>query len=222
MSEDIRPPLDHSRRLRPRRGGGRRGDPDLPVRRGAAAAAARARPPSAAGLQAGPETEARARQLQGTAAEGQDGRTADRRGQDELRHLHIALDTKQAPKIANSFAYLTEARLLQRAHLPPDRPRIRRSRAAIRSATGAAARATASSRSRRKISPTPTAVVAMAKTGSDPSGSAGSQFYVVSGSQRRPAARIRAGSATSARAMTWSSGSANWAAVRKKSRNRRS
>ena len=84
-----------------------------------------------------------------------------------------------------SFADLVKQRLLRRPHLPPHRRPASSSRAATRSATARAAPATRSSRAAAEARATRPGIVAMAKTETDPPGTSGSQFFIVTGAQRR-------------------------------------
>ena len=113
----------------------------------------------------------------------------------------IRLDQKTAPNTAASFVSLARNGLLRRHRLPPDRARLRDP-----------GRRPDGHRQRRpgllrRVDKPPAdtvytrGVVAMAKTGDEPPGTAGSQFYVVTGAGRRPAARSTPCSARSSKGM---------------------
>ena len=101
------------------------------------------------------------------------------------------LDQAQSPNASASFVSLVAARVLQRDDLPPDRPRLRDPGRRPDRHAAAAAPATRPSTSRRRAPPTPSASSRWRRPAQQPAGTAGSQFFVVTGAERRPAARLR-------------------------------
>ena len=109
----------------------------------------------------------------------------------------IALAVKQAPETTSSFASLARQRLLRRPDLPAASRPASSSRAAIRAATAPAGRATRSPRHRRRTSATPAAPSRWPRPQTEPPGTSGSQFFVVTAPGRErlavlAAARLRA------------------------------
>ena len=124
--------------------------------------------------------------------------------------FEIALDTERAPKTANSFAFLAEEGFYDDLDLPPDRPRIRdpgRRPARHRHRRPRLQRA---SRSRPANLAYTKGTVAMAKSSAEPPGTL-RQPVLRRHRRRTPDCRPNTRwSARSARASTWSNGSASW------------
>ena len=180
MEGTDRQTLDHPRRLRARRGRGRRRDPDLaqrrrrrarrPPRRPAPTAASKSkrREPKQVSLQ-GPEDDDRRRAKKLTAVV-----------ETSCGSFDIALDTERAPKTANSFAYLAEEGFYDDLTFHRIVPEF-----VIQGGDPAGTGAGGPGYNVVEKPPANLAytkgVVAMAKTSAEPPGTSGSQFYVVTG-----------------------------------------